>query len=166
MRSRSFASSLRATLSQSRSIEARTLSSVGGTVAAMRAVCGGGAGRGSWMSRPAIAGHIAGGTHHAFFDRGEGFCVFSDIAVAANVALRDHGVRRVLIVDLDVHQGNGNAALFADDPRVYTFSVHCESRRPRPAPLLPADPPSRTRLPGKANLFSGRERGDLDVELA
>jgi acetoin utilization deacetylase AcuC-like enzyme len=79
----------------------RALSSVGGTVAAMHAVCRDGY---------AAAGHLAGGTHHAFFDRGEGFCVFSDIAVAINVALRDYGeeaggcLSRVLIVDLDVHQ--------------------------------------------------------------
>lgn len=76
---------------------------VGGTVAATHVVLRDGYG---------LSGHVAGGTHHAFFDRGEGFCVFSDIAVAANVALRDYGpasgvarpVERVLIVDLDVHQ--------------------------------------------------------------
>ncbi len=85
----------------SRASVKRALSSVGGTVAAMHAVCRDGY---------AAAGHLAGGTHHAFFDRGEGFCVFSDIAVAINVALRDYGeeaggwLSRVLIVDLDVHQ--------------------------------------------------------------
>eukprot|EP00613_Pedinella_sp_CCMP2098_P013812 CAMPEP_0171750898 /NCGR_PEP_ID=MMETSP0991-20121206/41684_1 /TAXON_ID=483369 /ORGANISM="non described non described, Strain CCMP2098" /LENGTH=360 /DNA_ID=CAMNT_0012351957 /DNA_START=125 /DNA_END=1207 /DNA_ORIENTATION=+ len=102
----------------------RALSSVGGTVAATHAVCGkredGGLG-------DRVSGHIAGGTHHAFHDRGEGFCVFSDIAVAARVALRDYDhVRRVLIVDLDVHQGNGNAAIFQEDARITTFSVHCK----------------------------------------
>ena len=77
---------------------ARALSSVGGTVAATHAVL-----RGSGC---AVSGHVAGGTHHAFRDRGEGFCVFSDIAVAARVALRDYPgvVRRVLVLDLDVHQ--------------------------------------------------------------
>jgi hypothetical protein len=75
----------------------RALSSVGGTVAAAHAVCGG----------PYLfSGHVAGGTHHAFYDYGEGFCVFSDIAVAANTMMRDYpNVQRILIIDLDVHQG-------------------------------------------------------------
>jgi len=75
----------------------RALSSTGGTVAAMHAVCRPGGAR--------FAGHIAGGTHHAFADRGEGYCVFNDIAVAAACALRDYtAIRRVLLIDLDVHQ--------------------------------------------------------------
>ena len=96
----------------------RSLSSTGGTVAAARAVLDG---------RSAIAGHIAGGTHHAFYDRGEGFCVFNDIAVAANVALREHGnwLRRVLVVDLDVHQVRW---------RVYFYAVACCRTRRSPAP--------------------------------
>jgi len=96
----------------------RSLSSVGGTVAAMRTVCNG---------ECDVSGHIAGGTHHAFYDYGEGFCVFSDIAVAANVALRDYPnlIKKILIIDLDVHQGNGNAVLFKDSSKVFTFSAHC-----------------------------------------
>jgi acetoin utilization deacetylase AcuC-like enzyme len=66
------------------------------------------------------AGHLAGGTHHAFFDYGEGFCIFSDIAVAANLALKEHPdqIKIVVIIDLDVHQGNGNAALFQGHDKV------------------------------------------------
>ena len=71
-----------------------------------------------------VALNIAGGTHHSFADRGEGFCVFNDIAIASNYLLR-HGLRqKILIVDLDVHQGNGTASIFADEPRVFTFSMH------------------------------------------
>ena len=63
---------------------------------------------------------MAGGTHHAFRDRGEGYCVFSDIAVAARVVLNEYpaSIRKILIVDLDVHQGNGNSAIFRGDDRV------------------------------------------------
>ncbi|HEY9855089.1 MAG TPA: histone deacetylase [Stenomitos sp.] len=71
-----------------------------------------------------IAANLAGGTHHAFADHGEGFCLLNDMAVAIRVWQRSGWIRRALIVDLDVHQGNGNAALFADDPSVYTFSMH------------------------------------------
>ena len=115
----------------------RALSSTGGTIAATRAVC-------ESKGGAAWAGHIAGGTHHAFADRGEGYCVFNDIAVAARVALNDHSdwLRRVLIVDCDVHQGNGSAKIFESDERVTTASFHCE-----------------------ANLFSQREFSDLDVDL-
>lgn len=113
----------------------RALSSVGGTVAAMRALL-----RGEALS----VGHLAGGTHHAFFDYGEGFCVFSDIAVAANLALREfpHLVSKVLILDLDVHQGNGNAKLFEKRPEVFTFSMHC-----------------------RANIFSLKQTSDVDVDV-
>jgi len=68
--------------------------------------------------------NIAGGTHHSFEERGEGFCVFNDFAIAANLLLDDGDVSKVLIVDLDVHQGNGTAHLFRNDPRVFTFSMH------------------------------------------
>ena len=68
-----------------------------------------------------LAGNLAGGTHHAFPDHGQGFCVLNDVAIAA---------RRFLVVDLDVHQGNGTAAIFEDDPAVYTFSVHGEKNFP------------------------------------
>ncbi|MBA3890329.1 MAG: histone deacetylase [Gemmatimonadaceae bacterium] len=71
-----------------------------------------------------IAMNLAGGTHHAFADRGEGFCVFNDVAVAARALQSAGRVSRVAIVDLDVHQGNGTHAIFAGDERVYTFSMH------------------------------------------
>ena len=70
------------------------------------------------------AANLAGGTHHAFPTRGEGFCVLNDVAVAIRVLQRARWIRRALIVDLDVHQGNGNAAFFADDDAVFTFSMH------------------------------------------
>ena len=71
-----------------------------------------------------VALNVAGGTHHAFADHGEGFCVFNDIAIAANELLLTGEVSKVLIVDLDVHQGNGTAKLFEQEPRVFTFSMH------------------------------------------
>jgi acetoin utilization deacetylase AcuC-like enzyme len=73
-----------------------------------------------------IALNIAGGTHHAFQDRGEGFCLLNDQAVAAHYLLAhpDLGIQKILIVDLDVHQGNGTAAIFQHDARVFTFSMH------------------------------------------
>jgi acetoin utilization deacetylase AcuC-like enzyme len=74
--------------------------------------------------------NLAGGTHHAFADRGEGFCVFNDIAVAARVVLREGRIRRALVIDCDVHQGNGTAAIFRDDPAVFTFSIHGEKNYP------------------------------------
>lgn len=68
--------------------------------------------------------NIAGGTHHAFTDRGEGFCLLNDIAIAANYLL-EHGLaKQILVVDLDVHQGNGTAQIFRDKPQVFTFSMH------------------------------------------
>ncbi len=70
-------------------------------------------------------GVLAGGTHHAFATHGEGYCIFNDIAVAALVALKSYeSVRNILVIDLDVHQGNGTAAIFAEDERVFTFSLH------------------------------------------
>lgn len=77
-----------------------------------------------------VALNIAGGTHHAFADRGEGFCVFNDFAIAANFLLRQKEAERILIVDLDVHQGNGTAHIFRDDSRVFTFSMHGERNYP------------------------------------
>jgi acetoin utilization deacetylase AcuC-like enzyme len=71
-----------------------------------------------------VALNVAGGTHHAFADRGEGFCLLNDIAVAANQLLSADRVQRILVVDLDVHQGNGTASLFREEPRVFTFSMH------------------------------------------
>ncbi|NOU30721.1 MAG: histone deacetylase [Polyangiaceae bacterium] len=103
----------------SESLVLRAQRSVGGTLAAL-----------SWAMQHGAGGHIAGGTHHAFVDHGEGFCVFNDLAVAVRVAQRDYGVERVAIVDLDVHQGNGTAAIFAGDPRVFTLSLHGEKNYP------------------------------------
>lgn len=77
-----------------------------------------------------VALNIAGGTHHAFTNRGEGFCLLNDIALAANYLLNNHLVQRVLVVDLDVHQGNGTAQIFKDDDRVFTFSMHGERNYP------------------------------------
>lgn len=77
-----------------------------------------------------FAGNLAGGTHHAFREMGGGYCVFNDLALCARRALGEHGLRRVLIVDLDVHQGDGTAALFAEEPAVFTFSMHCEANYP------------------------------------
>ena len=74
--------------------------------------------------------NVAGGTHHAFADRGEGFCCFNDQAVAANFLLDNGLAKKILIVDLDVHQGNGTASIFRDEPRVFTFSMHGERNYP------------------------------------
>tara|TARA_B110000027_G_scaffold109257_1_gene116658 strand:+ start:9492 stop:10394 length:903 start_codon:yes stop_codon:yes gene_type:complete len=71
-----------------------------------------------------ISFNIAGGTHHAFSDRGEGFCMLNDQAMGANYLLRKKKVERVLIIDRDVHQGNGTAEIFKNEPRVFTFSMH------------------------------------------
>ncbi len=110
----------------------RSRRSVGGTLAAARAAVAEG-----------IAVHLAGGTHHAFRDFGEGYCVFNDVAVAVRVLQRDGLVRRALIVDCDVHQGNGTAALFRGDPGAFTFSIH-----------------------GARNFPARKEDSDLDVGLA
>ncbi len=90
-----------------------------------------------------IALNTAGGTHHAFADHGEGFCILNDFAVAANYLLHTGKVRQVLIVDLDVHQGNGTAKLFEQEPRVFTFSMH-----------------------GQHNYPFRKEQSDLDIGLA
>ena len=87
--------------------------------------------------------NLAGGTHHAFPDRGEGFCVFNDSAVAARAAQAEGLVERVLIVDTDVHQGNGTAAILAGDQSIFTFSIH-----------------------GAKNYPFTKEKSDLDVELS
>jgi len=89
-----------------------------------------------------LALNIAGGTHHAYADRGEGFCLLNDQAIAAHWLLQETRIKNVLIVDLDVHQGNGTAAIFKDEERVFTFSMH-----------------------GKNNYPLKKEKSDLDVEL-
>lgn len=90
-----------------------------------------------------IAMNVAGGTHHAFADRGEGFCLINDFAVAANYLLKKQLAKKILIADLDVHQGNGTAKLFSNEPRVFTFSMH-----------------------GATNYPFRKETSDLDVPLA
>lgn len=77
-----------------------------------------------------ISMNIAGGTHHAYADHGEGFCIFNDIAIASNLLIRDDPDTRILIIDLDVHQGNGTADIFKNDDRVFTFSVHGKNNYP------------------------------------
>ncbi len=71
-----------------------------------------------------VALNVAGGTHHAFADRGEGFCLLNDMAIAANYLLQRQLAKKILIIDLDVHQGNGTASIFSNQPNVYTFSMH------------------------------------------
>ncbi|MCO4291308.1 histone deacetylase [Solitalea sp. MAHUQ-68] len=89
-----------------------------------------------------IALNVAGGTHHAFTNKGEGFCLLNDIAIAANYLLSKGVALKILIVDLDVHQGNGTAEIFQNNPAVFTFSMH-----------------------GKGNWPYKKERSDLDIEL-
>jgi len=74
--------------------------------------------------------NIAGGTHHSYADHGEGFCIYNDIAISANILLQENLVQKILIVDLDVHQGNGTAKIFENDERVFTFSMHGERNYP------------------------------------
>ncbi len=74
--------------------------------------------------------NVAGGTHHAYPDRGEGFSMLNDIAIAAAYLLVRHLIKKILIVDLDVHQGNGNAYIFAQNPSVFTFSMHGQDNYP------------------------------------
>ena len=80
--------------------------------------------------REAIGINLAGGTHHAFPDHGEGYCVLNDIAIAIRVLQRDAWMQRVAIIDCDVHQGNGTAAIFADEPDVFSFSIHGANNYP------------------------------------
>lgn len=97
----------------------RSFYAVGGTIAASRVALTDG-----------YSSNLAGGTHHSFADRGEGFCVLNDVAIAVR-ALRTEGIlRRVAIVDCDVHQGNGTATIFADDDDTFTFSIHGANNYP------------------------------------
>ncbi len=109
----------------------RSRRSTGATIAACRAAL-----------HEGISVNLAGGTHHAFRDHGEGYCVFNDAAIAAR-AMQDEGrVRRVVVIDCDVHQGNGTASILAGDRTVFTFSVH-----------------------GEKNFPFHKEKSDLDIEL-
>jgi acetoin utilization deacetylase AcuC-like enzyme len=77
-----------------------------------------------------VAFNLAGGTHHAFPDRGEGYCILNDIAIAIRCLQRDGWMQRMVIIDCDVHQGNGTAVIFTDEPDVYTFSIHGANNYP------------------------------------
>ncbi|TNE69956.1 histone deacetylase [bacterium] len=77
-----------------------------------------------------ISGNLAGGTHHAFPDHGEGFCVFNDVAITIKALQASMWIKKALIIDCDVHQGNGTAFIFKDDPSVFTFSIHGEKNYP------------------------------------
>jgi acetoin utilization deacetylase AcuC-like enzyme len=109
----------------------RSRCSVGGTIAACRAALTDG-----------IAASLSGGTHHAFPDHGAGYCIFNDVAVAIRAMQAEGRARRIVIVDCDVHQGDGTAAIFAGDSSVFTFSIH-----------------------GAKNFPLRKERSNLDVEL-
>ena len=77
-----------------------------------------------------ISMNIAGGTHHAFYDRGEGFCMLNDQAIATNYLLNNNLAKKILIIDLDVHQGNGTASIFKNNPNVFTLSFHGQKNYP------------------------------------
>lgn len=81
-----------------------------------------------------VAAHLGGGFHHAYAGHGEGFCLLNDVAVAAATLLEDGTVGQAAVVDLDVHQGNGTAAIFRDEPRVFTLSIHQQNNYPNPKP--------------------------------
>jgi acetoin utilization deacetylase AcuC-like enzyme len=109
----------------------RSVRTVGATILACRAALEDG-----------VSANLAGGTHHAFADHGEGYCVFNDAAVAARAMQAEGRARRVVILDCDVHQGNGTAALLRGDARLFTFSIH-----------------------GEKNYPVRKEQSDLDIEL-
>ena len=98
----------------------RTLRLVGGALEALEEV---------FRGYP-LAGNMAGGTHHAFIGEGSGYCIFNDLAICAEVALSRPGVDRILILDLDVHQGDGTAEIFDGDERVFTLSLHGKNNFP------------------------------------
>lgn len=83
-----------------------------------------------YARKDGVSLNIAGGTHHSYADRGEGFCLFNDFAIAANELLHRKEVNQIMIVDLDVHQGNGTAKIFEHEDRVFTFSMHGENNYP------------------------------------
>ncbi|WP_204140593.1 histone deacetylase [Halomicronema sp. CCY15110] len=108
----------------------RTCTAVGGTILTAKLALSHG-----------LACNTAGGTHHAFPAYGSGFCIFNDLAIAARILLSQTRVQRLLVFDLDVHQGDGTAWIFRDDPRVFTFSMHCEVNFPRQKQISDLDIP-------------------------
>lgn len=100
-------------------LAARSMASVGGTICAAREAL-----------RSGFSGNLGGGTHHALADQGQGYCVFNDIAVATLLMLKEGLARRVAIVDLDVHQGNGNSAILGGREDVFIFSMHGQKNYP------------------------------------
>ena len=90
-----------------------------------------------------LACNTAGGTHHAFPSYGSGFCIFNDLAIASRVLLKEGLVKKILIVDLDVHQGDGTALIFQDEPKVFTFSMHCQINFPSIKQISDRDVPLR-----------------------
>ena len=125
----------------------RARRSVGGTLGASRAALADG-----------IGANLAGGTHHAFPDHGQGYCVFNDVAVSARALQSEGRARRILIIDLDVHQGNGTAAIFAADPEVFTLSIHGPGTSPftkKPATLT-SPSPTAPRTPSLTANSGGR----------
>ena len=116
----------------SKALVRRSFLAAGGTLNAAR-----------WALSQGVGSNLAGGTHHAYPDRGEGFCVLNDVAIAVRALRRDRLIRRAAIVDCDVHQGNGTAFIFRDSPEVFTFSMH-----------------------GAKNYPLFKENSTLDIELA
>lgn len=109
-----------------------------------------------WAQEDGLAGNLAGGTHHALADGGEGFCVINDVAVAVRVLRRESRLGRALLIDLDVHQGNANALAFAEDPETFTFSMHGA----RSFPLR--KPPSDLDVPLEDGMDDERYLAELD----
>ena len=125
----------------------RSLRAVGGTCAAAAAAL-----------RDGVAINLAGGTHHAFPDHGEGFCVFNDVAVAIRALQQRGAIARAAVIDLDVHQGNGTHAVFAGDTSVFTFSMHGG----RNYPFRTGDDNPRR---DESHPYGLRVPGDLDIDL-
>lgn len=100
-----------------------------------------------------IGFNIAGGTHHAFFDRGEGFCLLNDQVIAAKWLLNNTEIQQILIIDLDVHQGNGTASLLKNEDRVFTFSMHGENNYPMQKELSDLDVPLKDGVNDKEYLY-------------
>jgi acetoin utilization deacetylase AcuC-like enzyme len=111
--------------------------------------------------------NIAGGTHHAFRDRGEGFCLFNDVAIGSYYALEKYQMQSILILDLDVHQGNGTASILKDNDKVFTFSMHGEKNYPFHKEISNLDIPVKDGINGEEYLKKLKENLDfLSNELS